>query len=56
MSSGEWQVMARWWNDGIPLPVVLRGLATPRNKGSTLGYYNPAVDEAEAQRLKALQR
>lgn len=49
---GYW--LKRWMDEGIPLRVVLAGIALPRNVGHALAYYNSAVVEEHERVTLAL--
>lgn len=42
----EYAALKRWMDAGIPLRVVLRGMADTKGKGRMLGYYNSSVQDA----------
>lgn len=55
-SSAEWDLACQWHDAGIPLRIVLRGLAEcngAKGAAKPLQYYRPAVDEAVARWRKA---
>lgn len=48
MGAGEWWVLQGWLKRGIPLRIVLRGMADTKRGASNLAYYGPSVEEAYA--------
>lgn len=49
MSPDEWDLVAGWMRDGIPLRVVLRGIHDVKGRGRSLRYYAGSVNEAARQ-------
>lgn len=49
MSPDEWDLVAGWMRDGIPLRIVLRGIHDVKGRGRSLRYYAGSVNEAARQ-------
>ena len=54
MSTAEWDQACQWFNAGVPLAVVLRGIADCVGKPKSLMYVKPAVKDAVAYWDKAM--
>jgi hypothetical protein len=54
MSSAEWAQVVKWRDEGIPLRVVLRGIADCGGQPRTLLGVAPAVEEAYRRWRKSL--
>jgi hypothetical protein len=54
MSSAEFDLLHKWAEKGLPLPVVLRGIAETGGKPRTLHACVPAVTRALEYRAQAL--
>lgn len=55
MSSAEFSLIMGWFQGGIPLRIVLRGLEDTRKSASSLFYYRDPVQQAYSMWRKAIQ-
>ena len=54
MSSAEFSLACGWWEQGVPLRIVLRAMKDTQKAGSSLFYYREQVQGAYRMWMKAL--
>ena len=55
MSPVEFSLVSRWYVQGIPLRIVLRGMQDTKGRdAATLAYYGPSVAEAAERWRRAV--